>query len=135
MNKIFSKVQPEKLILSTIKKEQITEYRCDISPEEEYLQVSARKIKKGTKVKAHKHIEVDRVSDITQESWIVLNGSIKGTFYDLDGSFLSELILHEGDVVVLFRGGHSLEVLEENTIFYEFKTGPYLGLENDKEDI
>ena len=34
---------------------------------------------------------------------------------------------------LLYENGE--EVLEENTIFYEFKTGPYLGLEKDKEDI
>lgn len=135
MEKVYSKIDPEKLIISTIKKEEITEYRSDISPAKEYLQVSARKIRKGVKVKAHRHIEVNRKSDITQEAWIVLSGSIKGVFYDLDGSFLTELTLQEGDVVVLFRGGHSLEVLEDNTVFYELKTGPYMGQENDKEDI
>lgn len=135
MKKVFSRIEPRKLILSSIKKGEITEYRSDISPEEEYLQVSARKIRKGVKVKAHRHIEVNRTSDITQESWIVLSGSIRGTFYDIDGSFLTELTLQEGDAVVLFRGGHSLEVLEDNTVFYEFKTGPYLGQENDKVDI
>jgi len=135
MKKVFSRIEPRKLILSSIKKDEITEYRSDISPEEEYLQVSARKIRKGVKVKAHKHIEVNRTSDITQESWVVLSGSIRGTFYDIDGSFLTKLILREGDAVVLFRGGHSLEVLEDNTVFYEFKTGPYLGQENDKVDL
>lgn len=135
MKKVFSRIDPGKLILSSIKKDDITDYRSDISPEEEYLQVSARKIRKGVKVKAHRHLEVNRTSDITQESWIVLSGSIMGTFYDIDGSFLTELILREGDAVVIFRGGHSLEVLEDDTVFYEFKTGPYVGQENDKEAI
>jgi len=45
------------------------------------------------------------------------------------------VILEDGDCLVLFRGGHSLEVLDKNTIMYEFKTGPYFGFEKDKETI
>jgi len=29
----------------------------------------------------------------------------------------------------------NLEALEEETVFYEFKTGPYLGQKLDKEEI
>jgi len=32
-----------------------------------------------------------------------------------------------------FEGGHTYEILEENTSIYEFKTGPYNGRENDKQ--
>ena len=135
MKQIYSKVSPNKLILSLIKFEDISEYRTDICPEQEYLQISGRKLKKGLKVAPHKHTPIERITYITQEAWIVLSGRIRGKFYDLDDSVLCEVEIEKGDVVVLFRGGHSLEVLEKNTIFYEFKTGPYLGVEADKENI
>ena len=45
-------------------------------------------------------------------------GQIK--IYDLDGKFIYETKVRRGDVTILFRGGHSLEVLDEDTIFYEF---------------
>ena len=135
MNKIYSKIDSSKLILSFMKAEEITHKRIDMCPEEEYLQISGRKFKKGIKVDAHKHLQVLRNSNITQEAWVVLEGSIKSKFYDLDNSLLFELILNKGDVAILFRGGHSLEVLEENTIFYEFKNGPYLGQELDRTFI
>jgi len=106
-----------------------------LSPDEEYLQISGRKLEKGLKVNAHKHIPIERKTDITQEAWIVFEGCIKGTFYDLDDSVLYETKIRKGDVIVLFRGGHSLEVLDKDTIFYEFKTGPYYGIEADKEAI
>ena len=31
-----------------------------------------------------------------------------------------------------FEGGHNYEALENNTVVYEYKTGPYTGIENDK---
>ena len=31
-----------------------------------------------------------------------------------------------------FEGGHTYTILEDETIVYEYKTGPYKGQENDK---
>ena len=135
MERVYSKVDKDKLVLALMRYNEISEYRTDLSPDEEYLQISGRKLEKGLKVKAHKHIPIARETDITQEAWVVFEGCIKGTFYDLDDSVLYETEIGKGDVIVLFRGGHSLEVLDEDTIFYEFKTGPYFGVEADKEAI
>ena len=135
MERIYSKVDKNKLVLALMRFDDISEYRTDLSPDGEYLQISGRKLEKGLKVKAHKHTPIERKTDITQEAWVVFEGCIKGTFYDLDDSVLYETEIGKGDVIVLFRGGHSLEVLDEDTIFYEFKTGPYYGVEADKEAI
>ena len=135
MKKVYSKVDKDKLVLALMRYDEISEYRTDLSPDEEYLQISGRKLEKGLKVKAHKHTPIERKTDITQEAWVVFEGCIKGIFYDLDDSVLYETKIGKGDVIVLFRGGHSLEVLDEDTIFYEFKTGPYLGTDADKEAI
>lgn len=135
MSRIYSKLDPTELILSELKASDIQNYRTDLSPDEEFLQVSGRKLKLGTIVPAHKHLQVDRTTNITQEAWVVLKGKVKGIFYDLDNTIIYETILTDGDCIVLYRGGHSLEVLEEDTIFYEFKTGPYFGVEVDKKKI
>tara|TARA_R110001592_G_scaffold64095_2_gene196787 strand:- start:814 stop:1230 length:417 start_codon:yes stop_codon:yes gene_type:complete len=135
MLKYYSKIEKEKLIFCLLRYSQITEYRTDLSPEEEFMQVSGRKIKKGIIVEAHRHLEIKRKTNLTQEAWVILEGKVKATFYDLDNSKLCEKIVEKGDVVVLFRGGHSMEVLEEDTCFYEFKNGPYYGLKIDKEKI
>ena len=135
MKHIYSKINPNKLILSLMRYNDISKYRTDICPDDEYLQISGRKLERGLKVKAHKHTPIERKIDITQEAWVVFEGCIKGTFYDLDDSILYETDIRKGDIIVLFRGGHSLEVLDDDTIFYEFKTGPYLGIEADKEAI
>ena len=135
MERVYSKVNKDTLVLALMRYDEISEYRTDLSPDDEYLQISGRKLEKGLKVKAHKHIPIERKTNITQEAWVVFEGCIKGTFYDLDDSVLYETKIGKGDVIVLFRGGHSLEVLDEDTIFYEFKTGPYNGTKSDKEDI
>ena len=50
VERIYSKIQPDKLIASILRRENLTNYRCDISPSEEYLQVSGRFLKSGTHV-------------------------------------------------------------------------------------
>lgn len=135
MLKIFSKISPHVLVASYITNEKISDYRNDLSPDNEFLQVSARNLKLGVNIKPHKHNVQSREINLTQEAWVVLSGRLKAVIYDTDDSFLTELILGSGDCVVLFRGGHSLEVIENNTKFYEFKNGPYNGVEADKQPI
>jgi len=135
MRKIYSKIEPDKLISSFVSLEDISSYRTDISPDSEFLQVSARSLSDKVFVKAHKHKPVLRETTITQEAWIVHKGKIKAMIYDIDKNFLEEVIITDGGCIVLYNGGHSLTSMEEKTIFYEIKTGPYYGYENDKEDI
>lgn len=133
--KIYSKIKKNKLILSVLKFKKITDKRHDISPEDEFLQTSGRILKKNFHIKAHKHNELKRTTNITQEAWIILRGKILGKFYDLDDSLLHEEVLESGDCVTIFRGGHELLVLEDDTYFYEIKNGPYYGVKHDKENI
>ena len=44
-------------------------------------------------------------------------------------------ILNEGDCAVVFHAGHGFSVLEEGTILYEVKNGPYYGQLKDKSFI
>ena len=131
--KIYSKIVTNKLILSVLKFNEISEKRQDISPDDEFLQVSAVKLKKNFHVKSHKHKKLKRESDITQETWIILKGKIFGKFYDLDNKFLYEDTFTSGDCVTIYRGGHEFIVLDDNTYFFEIKNGPYYGNEKDRE--
>lgn len=135
MKKILSKINQDKLISTIIRKSDITGYRKDLSPESEFIQVSARKFEELIKVESHKHLKLDRETDRTQETWIIIQGAVKAKIFDLDDQLLLEEDLYSGDCIVLFRGGHSLEVLEKNTIMYEVKNGPYFGKLNDKTNI
>lgn len=139
MEKIYSKIQPETLLHCICRLEDITtrnEQRIDLVTENNFIQCSSLIMKKGTTFKPHKHIWKERTRDvIAQESWMVVRGSVKCIFYDLDDSVIATPILMAGDVSFTLLGGHNYEILEDDTIVYEYKTGPYEGQLLDKEFI
>tara|TARA_R110000850_G_scaffold180956_1_gene306445 strand:- start:231 stop:464 length:234 start_codon:yes stop_codon:yes gene_type:complete len=69
---------------------------------------------------------------IAQESWVVIKGSVEVSFFDTDGDFLEKHVLNSGDSSFTLEGGHTYLILEDDTLVYEYKTGPYLGQNNDK---
>ena len=136
MEQIYSKVQPDK-ILHTIHRLQDAinrkEQRLDLIDEDQFIQCSSLKMKKGTTFKAHRHIwKSGKKNSIAQESWCVIIGSVKGFFYDLDNTLLHTTNLYVGDVSFTLEGGHNYEILENDTVVYEYKTGPYEGQTLDK---
>lgn len=135
MFKVYSEVEKGKLLCSFSKGLELSKYRTELSPSEEYLQASGRKIEAGTHVWAHKHLPLERKTEATQEAWVIVEGSVEATIYDLDDTLLKKILLSRGDCLVLFRGGHAMDVMNEDTIMYEFKTGPYYGLQKDKVAI
>ena len=74
----------------------------------------------------HIHTKIQRKTIGTQETWIVIRGKIKVTFYDTNKTKICSKILKKGDISILFRGGHKLDILKKDTIIYEIKNGPYL---------
>lgn len=131
MQMIYSKVQPG-VLLHLINRFDEIEGRTDVAPVEEFLQLATLKMKAGQTFKAHKHIVLEKLTNMAQESWIVVKGSVKCIFYDLDDTIIAEPVLMPGDCSMTFRGGHNYLILEDDTIVYEYKTGPYLGQEFDK---
>lgn len=135
MKKIYSRVDPQKILLVVNRYSDIKNKRTDLSNSNQFLQVATKELAKGTTFKPHKHNRFDRLTTITQEAWVFLNGSVEASFWDIDNSLIHKTILSAGDCVVVFDGGHSFTVLEDNTILYEFKTGPYYGIDIDKTFI
>lgn len=135
MEKIFSKIKEGFLLHIVNKKQDITEQRFDLSPEKEYLQVSTFKMKEGKTFRPHEHLFQTKETKKTQESWVVISGKIKVTYYDLDRTVLCEKILDAGDCSITLHGGHNYLCLQDDTVIYEFKTGPYNGRDKDKEYI
>lgn len=138
MEEIKSKKKNEEVLAIVYRKSDLINQekrRFDITPENKFIQMAAMKESKGRIFPAHKHLPQERSTGLTQESLVILQGAIKATFHDIDDSFLNEVILKEGDSVVLFGGGHGFEILEDDTLFYEHKNGPYMGIEKDKTTI
>ena len=133
MEKIYSKVDPLKLLHLIVRKEEITPGRQDIVPEENFIQCSILNMEKGKTFRPHKHIWKERTRNvIAQESWVVIQGSVKCIFYDIDNTIIAEPILYPGDASFTLEGGHNYLILEDNTLVYEYKTGPYEGHALDK---
>ena len=136
MEKIYSKIDPDKLLHIVVRKEDILPGRQDIVPEENFIQCSILNMPKDKTFKPHKHIWKERTRNvIAQESWIVIQGRVQCTFYDLDDSIISTPVLEVGDASFTLEGGHTYEILEDNTLVYEYKTGPYEGQALDKTFI
>lgn len=135
MRAIYSRVKPRTLLHMVNRMSEVDSPRQNLTPDEEYLQVAAMKMDKGKTFRPHKHLPLERTTDLTQESWLVIRGRVKAILYDLDDCILEEVVLGPGDCSITFRGGHTYEALEDDTFVYEYKTGPYLGQERDKTFI
>ena len=136
MEKIYSKIDPDKLLHIIVRSNDIKPGREDIVPEENFIQCSMLNMDEGKTFKPHKHIWKERNRNIiAQESWIVIKGSVKCIFYDLDDNVIAEPILHPGDASFTLEGGHNYLILEDGTLVYEYKTGPYEGQSLDKKFI
>jgi len=137
MENIYSKVEKDLLLHFVFRLSDFDRGRENLINQNEYLQCSALQLKAGTTFKPHKHImrDVMEANKIVQESWHVISGSVKCTFYDLDDSIIAEPILYQGDTSFTLRGGHTYTILEDDTIVLEYKTGKYYGQELDKTFI
>lgn len=133
MKYIYSKKEPKKLLHIINKVTDIVD-RTNVAPDEQFLQLATLRLEKGKTFRPHQHIWKNSPTEkiIAQESWVVIKGSVKVFMYDTDGELLETEIINQGDCSMTFEGGHTYEILEDDTLVYEYKTGPYTGIENDK---
>jgi hypothetical protein len=137
MEKYYSKVKPDLLLHVIFRFDDFIETRTDILEPNNFLQCSALRMEEGKTFFPHKHIEKEISYDNkkTQESWVVMRGLVKCTFYDIDDTILAEPYLREGDASFTLHGGHTYTIMEDHTCVFEMKTGPYHGQQDDKEFI
>lgn len=102
------------------------------SETQDYLQVGTWDYSEGKRLGPHIHNEVCRVIDRTAEVIFVYRGSIKAGIFDSHKQLVKELVLKEGDTLILLQGGHGYEILEEDTRVLEIKNGPYPGPDLDR---
>ena len=133
MEKIYSKVEKGRLLHIINRLDEI-EGRTELVPGDNFIQCASLRMADKTTFRPHKHITKDRhyTEQIAQESWIVVRGSVKCIFYDVDDTIIAEPILKAGDASFTLGGGHNYLILEDDTVVYEYKTGPYEGQEFDK---
>jgi len=102
------------------------------SPDGDFVQVGTWGYGAGKKLLAHAHNEVKREVLWTQEALYVRKGKIRADIFDTQGRKVAEWTAVEGDLLVLLRGGHGYEILQDDTQVLEIKNGPYPGAEADR---
>lgn len=137
IKEIFSRVEPGKLMHIVCTNTDVDD-RVNVCSDDALLQLAFLPLKEGQTFKAHKHIDKPVKINGTSESWIVLRGKVRAILYDLDDSVLEEVELNQGDCSITIcpvGAGHNYVCLEDNTLVVEYKNGPYMGVEKDKEFI
>lgn len=135
IEKIYSKIHPAVLLHKRITKEAFSDakFRINACEDREWLQLAILNLAQNQTFKPHKHIEREIHSIMRpHECWIVISGSVKVFYYDLDDKLMETRILNAGDVTMTIEGGHTYESLEDNTLVYEIKVPFYEGVEKDK---
>lgn len=136
MEKIYSKTNPEVLLHIIVRKQDLVPGRVEVVPENNFIQCALLNMPNGKTFPPHKHVWKERTRNIiAQESWIVIQGSVRCILYDLNDQIITTPILYPGDASFTLQGGHTYEILEDNTLVYEYKTGPYEGQQLDKTFI
>ena len=97
-------------------------------PEDE-LQIGVLSYESGYKTGAHCHNRPQGFLNETDEIIIVQKGSARVDFYNDKGSYIKSSEIFEGDIIIIYIGGHSLTYGEKSKILI-VKKGPY----NDSDD-
>ena len=137
LEKIYSTIQPDKLLHLIYRLDNADNGRYDLAPDNQFLQSAVLKVDTGKTYKHHKHNwkTPSYSSTIAQESWVVIKGSVEVIYYDVNDSIIHTTVIYKGDCSMTFEGGHGYRILEDNSVIYEFKTGPYCGQQIDKTFI
>ena len=111
-----------------VKASELTTDKTEWFSKQEYgVQVAGFNYNKDKEFKAHFHKERERSFNRTQEVMIVISGKLLAKIYDNNNELISCFNLEAGDIGIFLQGGHGYRVLEDNTLFYEIKNGPFGG--------
>lgn len=134
---IYSKIDPTRILHIINRKSDIKLGRIELVEPGEFIQCAVLKNNQGKTFKPHKHNPQIRDANyyIPQESWVVIAGLVQVSLYDTDDTLIHVDILEPGDVSITLEGGHNYLFMSDDSIVYEYKTGPYLGQEMDKTFI
>lgn len=103
-----------------------------ISNNADPIQVGLFNYDKKDHLKAHTHIIYDRSANRTCETMYVVRGAIRIKILDEKKKVIATRTLKTNDVYCSLWGGHLFDVLENNTMIFEAKNGPYYGVKKDK---
>ena len=103
------------------------------SKDNDFIQVGTWGYDKGKILPPHIHnTGVTRKVDRTQEVIHVIEGRVKALIFSEDERPVGSIVVERGDTLALFAGGHSYEILDDDTCVLEVKNGPYVGPDLDR---
>ncbi len=79
---------------------------------------------KNHKTGAHCHNKIFKKSSTVDEIIMVQQGSARVDFYNTKGAYIKSAEIFQGDILILFKGGHNI-IFYEDTKTYTIKTGVY----------
>ena len=101
------------------------------SPPESSLQFGLLAHEAGFMESPHYHRPFIREINDLQQMFVVQKGVVAVQLYDEDGKMFREVVMKQGDAIVLIHGVHSIRVIEDMQCI-SVKQGPFLGTEYDK---
>lgn len=104
------------------------------SPPESSFQFGLLAHEEGFFEPPHLHRSFKREIDDLQQMFVVQRGIVAVQLYSDDGFLFKEVILKQGDAIVLIHGIHSLKVIEDMQCI-SVKQGPFLGTDYDKINV
>ena len=102
------------------------------SEDDDFVQVLSWNYAAGKRLQAHKHLHVSRAITHTQEVAVVMSGRMVAEVFDLQDRLVQRVPVGAGECLVLLRGGHGYEILDDETRVLEIKNGPYPGADRDR---
>lgn len=97
-----------------------------LTEQQSSLQLGYMQHPPGKKIVPHVHNPVPRTVEYTMEVLFIKRGRVRVDFYTENQAYIESRTLNAGDTILLARGGHGFEVLEELEMI-EVKQGPYAG--------
>lgn len=102
-----------------------------LTPDDFTQQMGMIVYRAGESITPHVHIPVERTIVGTTECIVVRQGRCEIDIYNAERTFIASRVLEEGAIILLLGGGHGFRMIED-TVLFEVKQGPYVGM-RDKE--
>ena len=115
----------ENLLAIVVKKGSSKEEKDFHTDNSSEFQLGTFNLEKDTVIERHYHQKQERRIHSTNEVLVLQKGKMTITIYDLDLNKIQDVTLESGDIVVLFDGGHEINI-DEDSNFIEVKQGPYI---------
>jgi hypothetical protein len=117
-----------------IRRDVAVDHTTFFSPAESSFQFGLLAHVAGYEESPHYHQPFSRTIDDLQQMFVVQRGVVGVKLFDDDGDLLQEVILREGDAIVLIHGVHAIRVIEDLQAI-SVKQGPFLGDAKDKVEV